>query len=189
MEHVTSTDPQDSYLLGRVAAGDQAAFATFFDRHSGIVLGVLTRMLRDRSEAEEIMQEAFLQAWKQAGRYRPERATPRGWLLMMARSRALDRIRSSQSRVRREDEVAQDSESAPQITAVGTEALEIEERRQRVRGALGELPTEQRQCVELAFFEGLSHSQIAEHLETPLGTVKSRILLGMNKLRVALATY
>ncbi len=186
---MASTDPQDVYLLGRVAVGDQTAFASFFDRHSPVVLGVLTRMLRGRSEAEEVMQEAFLQVWKQADRYRPERATPRGWLLMMARSRALDRIRSSQSRVRREEEAAKDVEISPQSSPVGAEALEIEERRQRVRDALRGLPAEQRQCVELAFFEGLSHSQIAAQLDTPLGTVKSRILLGMNKLRVEMATY
>jgi RNA polymerase sigma-70 factor (ECF subfamily) len=178
---------EDILLMGRVAAHDQQAFARLFDRHSAVVLGVLTRLLGERALAEEILQEAFLQAWQQADRYQPALATPRGWLLMMARSRALDRLRSRGARQRREDEVMRDVPVAAEPT--GTAAIEADERRRHVIAALGSLPAEQRECIELAFFSGLPHTQIAERLQAPLGTVKSRILLGMNKLRHSLASY
>lgn len=181
------THAEDILLMGRVAARDQQAFARLFDRHSPVVLGVLTRMLNDRGLAEEILQEAFLQAWQQAERYQPALATPRGWLLMMARSRALDRMRASTARRRREDEVMRDLPVA--VEDGGTSNLEADERRQHVVAAMASLPAEQRECIELAFFGGLTHTQIAEHLQAPLGTVKSRILLGMNKLRQSLASY
>jgi RNA polymerase sigma-70 factor (ECF subfamily) len=177
---------QDLHLMGRVRAGDQEAFAHLFDQHAPAVLGLLFRILGGRAEAEEVLQEVFFQAWRQSDRYEPERSTPRGWLLMLARSRALDRLRRRASRRRREEEVAE--ENAPIVGPVGTERLEDFERRSQVHRALGVLSPDQRRCIELAFFEGLTHTQIAERLEAPLGTVKSRILLGMNKLRQALST-
>jgi RNA polymerase sigma-70 factor (ECF subfamily) len=181
-------DPRPTHeieLMRRIGAGDSEALAEAFDLHSPGVLGLLFRILGQRSEAEEVLQEVFLQVWKQAGRYDPERATPRGWILMLARSRALDRIRRRDSSRRREEEVANDEPLA--VSPVGTERLEAMERRSRVASALGLLSPEQRHCIELAFFEGLTHTQIAERLQAPLGTVKSRILLGMNKLRQALS--
>lgn len=184
---IDDTHAEDVLLMGRVAARDQQAFARLFDRHSAVVLGVLTRLLGDRALAEEILQEAFLQAWQQADRYQPALATPRGWLLMMARSRALDRLRSRSARQRREDEVMREVPVAAE--AEGTAAIEADERRRHVTMALGGLPPEQRECIELAFFGGLTHTQIADRLQAPLGTVKSRILLGMNKLRQSLASY
>jgi RNA polymerase sigma-70 factor (ECF subfamily) len=173
-------------LMRRIGAGDGEALAMVFDRHSPLVLGLLHRMLGRRSEAEEILQEVFLQVWTQADRYDADRSSPRGWILMLARSRALDRMRRRESSRRREGEVAVD-ESSSATHPVGTERLEAVERRDRVHSALGVLSPEQRDCIELAFFEGLTHTQIAERLKAPLGTVKSRILLGMNKLRQALS--
>ena len=179
---------EDLRLVGQVAGGDREAFARLFDRHSPLVLGVLTRMLGERASAEEILQETFLQVWQQARRFSPQLARPRSWILMMARSRAFDRLRSQTARSRREDAVYRDAPSQA-ADPVGTAALESDERGRTVRAALSQLPEEQRQAVELAFFGGLTHTQIAERLQTPLGTVKSRILLGMGKLRQALATY
>jgi len=184
---IDDSHAEDILLMGRVAARDQQAFARLFDRHSPVVLGVLTRLLGDRALAEEILQEAFLQAWQQADRYQPALATPRGWLLMMARSRALDRLRSRAARQRREDEVMR--EVPPSAEPTGTAVIEADERRRHVVVALGALPAEQRECIELAFFDGLTHTQIADRLQAPLGTVKSRILLGMNKLRQSLGSY
>jgi RNA polymerase sigma-70 factor, ECF subfamily len=148
------------------------------------MLGLLARMLGDRGEAEEVLQEAFLLAWRQAGRYRPDLATPRGWLLMLARSRALDRLRANRSRVAREDVVA---EERGEVDLAAEQEMLAGANRARVRAALDELPTEQRRALQLAFFAGLTHNEIASRLGEPLGTVKSRILLGMNKLRRALA--
>lgn len=185
-----STAPgRDEDLVRRTAAGDTDAFAALFDRHSPRVLGFLIELLRSRGEAEEVLQEAFLQVWRRAGRYDPDRGSVPGWLLLVARSRALDRIRSRRSRVRREQAVHEGGGAPAHGTGelpVGTRRLEAEERSRQVFFALGELPDEQRRAVELAFFEGLSHSQIARRLEAPLGTVKSRILLGMKKLRQTL---
>ncbi len=179
---------RDQELLSRVAAGDRAAFTDFFDRHAAAVLGVLTQLVGRREVGEELLQETFLQAWGEVHRYRGERATPRGWLLMMARSRAIDRLRSSGARARREETVGRELVGAGRTEAMGTTRLEAEERRRTVREALDRLPPEQRESIELAFYEGLSHRQVAERLGQPLGTVKSRILLGMGKLRQALST-
>ena len=175
---------EDDFLMGRVAAGDRDAFARLFDRSSPAVLGLLVRMLGRRSEAEEVLQEVFLQVWRQADRYEPGRSTPRGWILVLARSRALDHLRSREARQRREAEISagDPKEERPQ----GTEGLEASERHARVSSALALLPPEQRRCIELAFFEGLTQTEIASRLAAPLGTVKSRIHLGMSKLRQVL---
>ena len=178
-------EARDMHLMGRITAGDREAFAELYDRHAAVLLGFLVRMLRRRETAEEVLQEAFVKAWRQADRYRPERAAPRAWLLTMARSAAIDRIRSSQARARRESDWTRAERGAPEAP-VGTRRLETEEARGSVAAALETLPGEQRRCIELAFFEGLTHRQVAERLEEPLGTVKSRILLGMRKLRLVL---
>lgn len=177
---------EDRELMSRVAARDGAAFARLFELHAPVALGLLDRILGRRGEAEEVLQEVFLQVWMQADRYQADRSSPRGWLLMLARSRALDRLRRRDAARRREE--AAGDEGGEAIPAIGTERLERAERRRQVDSALGLLSPEQRRCIELAFFEGLTHTQIAERLEAPLGTVKSRILLGMNKLRQALSS-
>lgn len=175
---------EDVALLDSVAGRDQAAFTVLFDRYGGPVLGFLTRMLGDRSEAEEVLQETFFQVWEQADRYRPERASPRSWIYLLARSRALDRIRSRTSRQRRESEEAVGGIGL--YAAAAGPGTDVESRVDATR-LLAALQEEQRQCVELSFFQGLSLSQIAERLEVPLGTVKSRYLYGMRKLRAAWA--
>ena len=171
--------------MSRVAARDGVAFARLFELHAPVALGLLGRILGARGEAEEVLQEVFLQIWTQADRYAAERSTPRGWILMMARSRALDRLRRRDSARRREETAGAEREEA--MPPMGTERLETLERRRQVNSALEVLTPEQRRCIELAYFEGLTHTQIAERLSAPLGTVKSRILMGMNKLREALS--
>lgn len=173
--------------MDRIAGGDGEAFARIFEMHSPVALGLLVRILGRRSEAEEVLQEVFLQVWTQADRYAAGRSTPRGWILMLARSRALDRIRRRESARRREEGAAEEEGLQEGVAPVGTARLEAVEQRDQVHSALGSLTPEQRRCIELAFFEGLTHTQIADRLKAPLGTVKSRILLGMNKLRQALS--
>ncbi len=178
---------EDNYLMGRVAAGDREAFARLFTHHSPVVLGLLIRILGRRSEAEEVLQEVFLQVWRQADRFEPGRSSPRGWILVLARSRALDQLRSREARQRRENEISVES-AGREEHPVGTAGIEASEQRQKVSSALELLPPEQRRCIELAFFEGLTQTQIASRLEAPLGTVKSRIHLGMSKLRQVLGS-
>lgn len=179
--------PDEPALVYRIASGDGEALTRLFDLHSPVALGLLVRILGDRAEAEEVLQEVFLQVWTQADRYDADRSSPRGWLLMLTRSRALDRLRRRDARRRREEETAEE-EARLTVEPRGTERLEAAERQSRVSSALGSLSPEQRHCIELAFFEGLTHTQIAERLKAPLGTVKSRILLGMSKLRQVLST-
>jgi RNA polymerase sigma-70 factor, ECF subfamily len=176
-----SSDP-DFDLLCEIAAGSGEALGLFYDRHAPLALGLLCRMLGDRNEAEEVLQEVFLQVWRDAGRYDPGRSSPRGWLLLLARSRALDRHRSTAARRRREDETAR-GEAVRAVAPLGTRRLEHGESCRRIGSALGRLPPEQRRVIELAFWEGLTQTQIAKVLGAPLGTVKSRALLAMKKLR------
>lgn len=185
---VPAEQRRDAELLRLMTAGDARACAELFDRNGAAVFGLLLRILERRSEAEEMLQEVFFQVWSSAADYRPERAAPRSWLLMLARSRAIDRLRASRARREREVEAVRQArlDGYPIEQPLGLARLESAERRRRVAAALAELPGEQRQAVELAFFGGLTHRGVAEALAAPLGTVKSRILLGLRRLRSAL---
>lgn len=178
---MTEAEIQDIRLMQRVASGDRDAYGRLFDRHAPMLLGILMRIVGSREDGEEVLQESFLQVWYQADRYDPRRASPAGWMVMMARSRAIDRIRSETSRSQRTQHFAFDV--TPSFPTPGTGRLEADERRARILRALAELPPLQRECLELAFYEGLSHSQIAATVGAPLGTVKSRIVSAMHKLR------
>jgi RNA polymerase sigma-70 factor (ECF subfamily) len=182
-EHGTVRDPSaiDVDLLQGVARGDQADFTKLFDRYGAPVLGLLIRMLGRRPDAEEVLQETFLQLWQRAGDYRAERSSPKTWIFLLARSRALDRIRRRDASARRE--AAVEATLPDPVLPPGAEAVES---RLVVARALAALTAEQRECVELSFFQGLSLAQIAERLEIPLGTAKSRFLYGMRNLRETL---
>jgi RNA polymerase sigma-70 factor (ECF subfamily) len=182
-----AADAFDAELVRRMTAGESTALGTLFERHGSKVLGLLVRMLGQSGEAEEVLQEVFLHAWTRAATFRADKGTARSWLIVMARSRALDRLRSSKA-ARRRDETA----GAEQVVVVAAEAdadLEHQELSGQMRRLMGGLPPEQRQCLELAFFEGLTHSQVSSRLGVPLGTVKSRILMAMRKLKQGLGTY
>jgi RNA polymerase sigma-70 factor, ECF subfamily len=176
---------EDQRLLAGVAAQSSEALAALFDRHGAAVLGLLTRMLGRHGEAEEVLQEVFLWVWQHPLRYDAQRSSLRGWLLVLARSRALDVLRADRSRRLREEGVAKERPESSEPVPLAS--MEEREHRRRISAALATLPLDQRRCIELAFFSGLSHTQVAAHLGAPLGTVKSRIQLGMAKLRVALA--
>ena len=178
-EGFAASAERDRALLSLVAAGDHKAFAELFNRLAPVVLEYLAPLLRNRGLTEEIVQEIFLRVWVQAGRYRPELGTPCVWILVMARSRALDALRREVTRNRRE---AAFQGEPSHLEPVGTSRLEHSELRERVRQALVRLTPEQQACLALAFEEDLSHSQIARRLTMPLGSVKSRVRLGMKKL-------
>lgn len=181
--HRAAEAAADLEAIARVARGDGEALAALYDRHSRAVYSLALRILGDTHEAEEIVQDVFAQAWRQAARYDTSRGVVVAWLLVMARSRAIDRLRSRRGL----PALAGDSEQTLGILsdpAAGPERAALTaEQRSRVREALDTLPLVQRLAIELAFFEGLTHVEIAERLEMPLGTIKTRIRLGLMKLK------
>jgi RNA polymerase sigma-70 factor (ECF subfamily) len=182
MQPAAESQAEDVSCLRRVASGDQAAAAGLYDRHSRALYSLILRIVGDETEAEDVLQEVFAQAFRQASRYDASRGAVAAWLLMMARSRAIDRLRARRTRFEgRTGEVTLDEmpDAQPSVASV----MLSDEQTRSVQRALGELPLLQRMAIELAYYEGLSHSEIAERLEQPLGTVKTRIRLGLLKLR------
>ena len=182
--HGGNSVPDDAVQLRRMAEGDEQALGLFYDRWQPLVHGVVLRVLRQRDDVEAVVEEAFWQAWRQAGRYETGRGSVQTWLLTIARSRALDKVRAL--RRLREDPMENDKgEAVVQLAAEGDPSMSTEaaERRSIVLAALAELPAEQRQALELGYFGGLSQTEIAERTGQPLGTIKTRMRLAMQKLR------
>ena len=180
------TDAEDAELLRAVARGDESAFASVYDRYSPILLGLLLRILRSRAEAEDVLQEVFLQVWQQARAFDPGRGRAFTWLVTLARSRAIDRLRAVDSRERAAQRSADGAPPAAEQVAWADEEASQAERAEAVRAALAELPEEQRQVLVLAYLEGMSQSEIAAAKNQPLGTVKTRTRSGLKKLSEAL---
>lgn len=181
----------DFALMEGIAAGDRAALSAFYDRYSPHVLAVCLRILRDRSEAEEVMVDVFWEVWDRAERYNPSRGAPRTYLMTLTRSRAIDRRRSRGLAAVSLDASVMGLSSEGQAGRAGGSATALEravaqEERDLVRRAVEQLDSAHRQVVEMSFFDGLSHSEIAETLHSPLGTVKTRVRQGLVRLRRAL---
>lgn len=174
------SDSADAELVRAAARGDETAFAALYDRYSPILFGLLLRILRSRPEAEDVLQEVFVQVWQRAASFDEARGRPFTWLVMMARSRALDRLRAVESRERTATAAAR--EEAEEVSDAARDAERAEER-EAVRGALAQIPEAQQRALLLAYFEGLSQSEIAARLGEPLGTVKTRMRAGVMKLR------
>jgi RNA polymerase sigma-70 factor (ECF subfamily) len=171
-------------ILERMATGDGDALRELYDLHGRAVYSLAVRILRSQSDAEDIVQEVFVQAWRQAARYDATRGTVVGWLLMQAKSRSIDRLRARKARPEHADD-AQRPEPVDTGVSADVQVVRVEQA-QRVREALERLPVLQKTALELAYYEGLTHVEIAEQLEQPLGTVKTRIRQGLLKLREAL---
>lgn len=174
----------DIDLLHSIARRDEQALASLYDRYRIILFGLLVRILNSREEAEDVLQEVFLQIWRRAGDFDEQRGRPFTWLVTLARSRAIDRLRLLGARQRVAESAAHNTYD--EVSDAATDTLQSEQR-EIVQRALAELPDEQKRTLLLAYFEGLTQSEIAARLGTPLGTVKTRMRSGMLKLRELLA--
>ncbi len=170
--------------MARIAQGDAAALGELYDRYGRTVFGVLYRRLGAPEPAEEVAQDAFHAVWRRAGTYRPDRGSVRTWVLAIARNAAIDWRRTKGKRVEREALIDEAAELVEEVRVDDRVIAGL--RAERVRAAVAELPPEQRTVLSLAFWSGLSQSEIAERTGAPLGTVKSRVRLGMSKLRDSL---
>jgi RNA polymerase sigma-70 factor (ECF subfamily) len=175
----------DAALLRQVADRQPEALGVLYNRYASTVLALGKRILGSLADAEEVLQEVFLYAWNHAGRYDAGRSSVSTWLVLVARSRAIDRLRTRKV-VERTHETAHQEAPPEHASPEGVETVFVRERRERVRGEMEKLPPEQKQVLEMAFYEGLSQSEIAAKDDLPLGTVKTRTLLAMKKLRGAL---
>ena len=172
-------------LIQRMAEGDREAFKQLYDRHARQVYPLILRIVRDPADAADVLQEVFWEAWQSAASYDPSRGSPEAWIFMRARTRAIDRVRA----VRRRSETfvaPVDEGLAAAAVDPGGDAAERAEDRDLLRGALGRLSDVQREALELAYYGGLTQTEIAEQLKQPLGTVKTRIRLGLERLREVL---
>lgn len=175
----------DAALVCRLLQKDVSAFEQLYERHSRLVYGLVLRILRQASTSEEVVQDVFLQLWRNANHYDSARGPFVPWLLTLARNRALDQLRLKSERQRRLEDQTQ---HLPSVIAAPEYELALDEKRraERVRALMASLTPQQKKAIELAYFEGLSHSEIAEALKEPLGTVKSWIRNGLLRLREGL---
>lgn len=171
----------DLQLMQRLAAGDLHAAGALYDRYASLILGLARRILRNEQDAEDVVQEVFSQAWRTAATFEPGRGSVGAWLVMMTRSRSIDRLRSRQARP--DLTGAHDPDLMPSLTPGPSDELLQNERAGHVRAAMLALPVTQRAALELAYFDGLSQSEIAQRLAEPLGTVKTRIRSALQTLR------
>ena len=173
----------DEALVALVARADDGALGELYDRYGSVSFGLARRVLRDTALAEDAVQDAFLAVWRTAGRFMPERAQARTWLLTIVHRRAVDLVRREERRRTEPIEAAPDASGHEDAADAAWAALE----RERVRGALSRLPDQQREALELAYYDGFTQSQLAERLGEPLGTIKSRMFNGLARLRELMA--
>ena len=172
----------DIALIERIVARDQQAVGELYDRHSRLLFGLILRIIRDRGEAEEILQEVFVLVWTRAETYNVSLGPPAAWLVRIARNRAIDRLRANAVRQR-----AVEAAPEPEPAASPESSASVSERQRAVAQALESLPADQRVLIEQAYFLGLTQSELAERFKLPLGTVKTRIRTGMFALREQLS--
>ena len=181
-DEASANEPEesDASLIEAIAGGSQAALARLYDRYASALLGAGQRTLKSRRDAEDVLHDVYVEVWQQAGDYEPRRGSVKAWLFLRMRSRAIDRLRLSSSK-----EIELDDRMMASIPAQTGDDPSLAPDRRRVRDAIQSLPVDQRVALELAYFAGLSGSQIAERLGAPLGTIKTRLALALVKLRAA----
>lgn len=183
--NLRQSDQQWSGYIAAAARGEQHGLARLYDESSRLVYSIVYRILGNTADAEEVTLDVYTQVWRSASDYTPDRGAPSTWLVMLARSRALDRLRSRETRSQRET-VLEEATSARSKEEAPEQLAALSQQRTIVRTAMAALAPEQREAIELSYFSGLSHSELAEKIGAPLGTVKTRIRLGMIKLRESL---
>ena len=170
-------------LLRRISNGDRAAFSEFYDHYSSLLFSIAVKILQDPKEAEDVLQDVFMQIWEKAGAFNPKLGKPATWAITFVRNKAIDRIRASQRRLRLVESATSDAVPAATESVSANEFLYGREKAELIRSAVVGLPGDQRQAIEMAFFSGLTQNEISEQLHEPLGTIKARIRRGMLKLR------
>jgi len=178
----TSID-NDAELLRRIGAMDRSAFAEFYDKYSPLLFSIASRILNDASEAEDVLQETFLQIWEKAGYFNPKLGKASSWAAILVRNKAIDRIRASQRRMRLAKEAGVEFAVTAESQETANGAVHGREKAKLIQSALVELPPEQRRAIEMTYFSGLTQAEISEQLKEPLGTIKARIRRGMLNLR------
>jgi RNA polymerase sigma-70 factor (ECF subfamily) len=173
----------DIELLHQIADGNRAAFAEFYDRHATLMFSVASKILNDAGEAEDVLQEAFVQIWEKAGRFDPKLGKAASWAVILVRNKAIDRIRASQRRARLAEQAGVAHNIAEEVADSANEIFYGHDKAKFIHSAIVELPEEQRQAIELAYFSGLTQDEISKKLNAPLGTIKARIRRGLLKLR------
>ncbi len=170
-------------LLRQIAAGDERAFATYYARLAPALYGLALRMMNDAKEAEDVLQEGFTYIWRRASRFDPNRSSAFAWSVMILRNKAIDKLRSRARIEKLREKVVTETSFFTILDDRSEHEPAFREQSAEIREALGKIAPEQRQALELAFFSGLTHEQVAERLQTPLGTVKARIRRGLLKMR------
>ncbi|TMF12600.1 MAG: sigma-70 family RNA polymerase sigma factor [Chloroflexi bacterium] len=173
-------EDQDHHMAAQLKRGDSTALESLYDRYGGLAYGLAFRILNDRSAAEDAVQEAFLAVWRNASGFDTSRGSLRNWLLSIVRNRAIDRLRGN-VRIHREVQL-ESAEHAPEVPDAW-QAVAVDLERKQIRDGFAELPDAQRRTLELAYFGGYTHVEIASRMQVPLGTVKGRMRIGLEKMR------
>jgi RNA polymerase sigma-70 factor, ECF subfamily len=184
-----SVEETQAQLLRRIATGDRDALAEFYDQTAGVLFSLALRILNDPQEAEEVIQDVFVQIWDKAATFDPTIGVPFHWVMSITRNRSIDRLRSRQRRARVMTNWEDAGDLNPPVETASSRAVLAEDELGAIRSAVVHLPKDQRQAIEMAFFSGMTHPEIAEALNEPLGTVKARIRRGMMKLKDSLQAY
>jgi len=187
---VSPLDLTDEQLMLMLQQRDPVALEYLYDRHSAIVKSLGMKVVHNEAEAEDLLQEIFMEIWNRAAGYDPAKGKPLGWIVTLARRRAIDRLRKCQSHCRAEDRLRVEVESQPDSWTTDPEDdFVMADVRETLRKLLNALPVAQQHAIELAFYQGMSRREIAAHTGIPLGTIKTRLELGLKKLTVALKDY
>jgi len=178
----------DEELMMRIQQGQEEALGMLYDRYSGVLKSLIMRVIHNDAESDDLLQEIFVELWNQSGTFSPKKGKPLGWIVTLTRRRAIDRLRKRQAYARVEEKFKERPEQQPEAWVQNTleDDIELNDARRVLNKVLNELPDAQRQAIELAYFKGMSQREVAAHTGIPLGTIKTRLELGLKKISEAL---